>query len=185
DIGLAIPAGEKSYPVYEQVWSRPTAEFNGIWGGYTGDGCKTVIPSVASAKMTFRLVGGQDPKHIRKGLKKFVRECLPKDCRVSFASQGGDSAGVTVAEESAWVRLAGKALKAEWHREPVLAADGGSIPAVATFQKYLGINSLLVGFSQDDDCVHSPDEKYDVASFESGIRSWTRIIAGVAGMEGR
>jgi acetylornithine deacetylase/succinyl-diaminopimelate desuccinylase-like protein len=185
DIGLAIPAGEKSYPVYEQVWSRPTAEFNGIWGGYTGAGSKTVIPSVASAKMTFRLVGGQDPKHVRKGLKKFVRERLPKDCRVSFASQGGDSTGVTVAEESAWVQLAGKALKAEWGREPVLAADGGSIPVVGMFQKHLGINSLLVGFSQDDDCAHSPNENYDVASFERGIRSWTRIIAGVAGMEGR
>jgi acetylornithine deacetylase/succinyl-diaminopimelate desuccinylase-like protein len=179
DVGLSIPAGEKGYTVYEQIWSRPTAEFNGIWSGYNGAGSKTVLPSVATAKLTFRLVGGQDPRHVRRGLKQFVRERLPRDCRASFASQGGDSTGVTVSEESPWVRLAGRALTAEWGRRPVLAADGGSIPVVGAFQKHLGIDSLLVGFSQEDDCVHSPNEKYDLASFHKGIRSWSRIIAGV------
>jgi acetylornithine deacetylase/succinyl-diaminopimelate desuccinylase-like protein len=179
DVGLSIPAGEKNYSVYEQIWSRPTAEFNGIWSGYSGAGTKTVLPSVATAKLTFRLVGGQDPKHIRKGLKQFVRGRLPKDCGVSFTSQGGDSTGVTVSEDSPWVRLAGKALGDEWGSPPVFAADGGSIPVVGTFQKFLGVDSLLVGFSQDDDCVHSPNEKYDLSSFHKGIRSWSRIIAEV------
>src|SRR5205085_2624232 len=134
-----------------------TAEFNGIWSGYTGQGSKTVLPSLATAKLTFRLVGGQDPKRIRRGLKKFVRERLPKDCRVSFASQGGDSAGVTVSEESPWVRLAGRALQREWGSKPVLAADGGSIPVVGTFQRFLGADSLLVGFGREDDGAHSPN----------------------------
>jgi len=185
DVGLSIPAGEKGYSVYEQIWSRPTAEFNGIWSGYNGAGMKTVLPSIATAKLTFRLVGGQDPEHVRRGLKEFVRDRLPEDCRASFTSQGGDSSGVTVAEDSPWVRLAGQALASEWGRKPVLAADGGSIPVVGTFQRFLGVDSLLVGFSREDDCVHSPNEKYDLASFYKGIRSWTRIIAEVGKMKTR
>jgi acetylornithine deacetylase/succinyl-diaminopimelate desuccinylase-like protein len=182
DVGLSIPAGERGYSVYEQIWSRPTAEFNGIWSGYNGAGMKTILPSLATAKLTFRLVGGQDPKHIRKGLKRFVRDRLPKDCRVVFTSQGGDSTGIAVSEDNPWVRLAGRALTGEWGHAPVFAADGGSIPVVGTFQKFLGIDSLLVGFSREDDCVHSPNEKYDVASFHRGIRSWSRIIAETGNM---
>jgi acetylornithine deacetylase/succinyl-diaminopimelate desuccinylase-like protein len=182
DVGLSIPAGEKGYSVYEQIWARPTAEFNGIWSGYNGAGTKTVLPSIATAKLSFRLVGGQDPRRIRKGLKQFVKERLPEDCRVAFSSQGGDSTGVTVSEDSPWVRLAGRALAGEWGAKPIFAADGGSIPVVGTFQKFLGIDSLLVGFSQEDDCVHSPNEKYDLASFHKGIRSWSRIIAEVGNL---
>jgi acetylornithine deacetylase/succinyl-diaminopimelate desuccinylase-like protein len=179
DVGLSIPAGEQGYSVCEQIWARPTAEFNGIWSGYTGVGTKTVLPARASAKLTFRLVGGQDPKRIRAALKRFVRGRLPKDCKASFASQGGDSTGVTVPEDSPWVGAAAAALAREWGRKPILAADGGSIPVVSAFQKYLGIDSLLVGFGREDDCTHSPNEKYDLESFRKGIRSWARIIAEV------
>jgi acetylornithine deacetylase/succinyl-diaminopimelate desuccinylase-like protein len=182
DVGLAISAGEKNYPVHEQIWSRPTAEFNGIWGGYTGTGSKTVLPATATAKLTFRLVGRQEPKAIRKALKDFVRALLPKDCSAAFNSQGGDSMAVTVSEDSPWVRMAGKALKDEWGRAPVPLADGGSIPVVGTLKKQLGIDSLLVGYSLADDSVHSPNEKYDLRSFHKGIRSWVRIIDGVARM---
>ncbi|CAN5442969.1 dipeptidase [soil metagenome] len=180
DVGLKTAAGEKAYPIHEQIWSRPTAEVNGIWSGYTGAGFKTVLPSVASAKLTFRLVGRQSPAKIRKALYRFVKERLPRDCKASFDSQGGDSMAVTVSEDNRWVRLAGRALKSEWGRAPVMAADGGSIPVVGTFKTMLGIDTLLVGFALGDDSVHSPNEKYDLTSFHKGIRSWVRIIGEIA-----
>jgi acetylornithine deacetylase/succinyl-diaminopimelate desuccinylase-like protein len=180
DIGLSIPAGEKAFAVHEQIWSRPTAEINGIYAGYTGPGSKTVVPSEAMAKLTFRLVGRQTPGKVRKGLRQFIKDRLPPDCKVRYQSQGGDSMAVTVAEASPWVRLAQQALKQEWGREPVLMAEGASIPVVGTFKALLGIDSLLVGFGLEDDSVHSPNEKYNLTSFRKGIRSWTRIIAGLA-----
>ena len=180
DIGLSIPAGEKAYAVHEQLWSRPTAEINGIYAGYTGVGSKTVVPAEAMAKLTFRLVGRQTPSQVRRGLRQFVKERLPADCRVRYKSQGGDSTAVTIAEASPWVRLAQGALTQEWRREPVLMADGASIPIVGTFKSLLEIDSLLVGFSREDDGAHSPNEKYSLTSFRKGIRSWARVIDGLA-----
>jgi acetylornithine deacetylase/succinyl-diaminopimelate desuccinylase-like protein len=182
-VGLSIPAGEKGFPVHEQMWSRPTAEINGIYSGYTGAGSKTVLPAEAMAKLTFRLVGRQNPTRIRKGLRQFVKARLPADCKVSYKSEGGDSMAVTVAENSPWVRLAGQALKDEWGRAPILMADGASIPVVGTFKSLLGIDTLLVGFGLEDDSVHSPNEKYNLSSYRKGIRSWARIIAGLAGQQ--
>lgn len=179
-VGLSIPAGEKAYAVHEQIWSRPTAEINGIYAGYTGVGSKTVLPAEAMAKLTFRLVGRQTPAQIRKGLRQFVKQRLPADCRVRYKSQGGDSMAVTVAEGSPWVRLAQNALEQEWGREPVLLADGASIPVVGTFKSLLKVDSLLVGFGLEDDSVHSPNEKYDLENYRKGIRSWARLIAGLA-----
>jgi acetylornithine deacetylase/succinyl-diaminopimelate desuccinylase-like protein len=180
NVGLSIPAGEKAYPVHEQIWSRPTAEINGIYAGYTGVGSKTVVPAEAMAKLTFRLVGRQTPARIRKGLRQFVKQRLPADCKVRYNSQGGDAMAVTVAESSRWVRLAWRALEQEWGREPVLLAEGASIPVVATFKSLLKVDSLLVGFGLEDDSVHSPNEKYDLESYRKGIRSWIRLIAGLA-----
>jgi acetylornithine deacetylase/succinyl-diaminopimelate desuccinylase-like protein len=179
-IGLSVPAGEKAYAVHEQIWSRPTAEINGIYAGYTGAGSKTVLPAEATAKLTFRLVGRQTPGQIRKGLRQFVSERLPADCKVRYKSQGGDSMAVTLAESSAWVRLARSALNQEWGREPVLMAEGFSIPVVGTFKSLLKVDSLLVGFALKDDRPHSPNEKYNLTSFRKGIRSWARIIDGLA-----
>jgi acetylornithine deacetylase/succinyl-diaminopimelate desuccinylase-like protein len=179
-VGLSIPAGEKAYAVHEQIWSRPTAEINGIYAGYTGAGSKTVLPAEATAKLTFRLVGRQTPAQVRKGLRRFVKERLPADCKVRYKSEGGDSMAVTVAESSPWVRLAQSALEQEWGRKPVLMAEGASIPVVGAFKSLLKVDSLLVGFGLEDDSVHSPNEKYNLASFRKGIRSWVRIIAGLA-----
>jgi acetylornithine deacetylase/succinyl-diaminopimelate desuccinylase-like protein len=179
-VGLSVPAGEKAYPVHEQLWCRPTAEINGIHAGYTGAGSKTVLPAEAMAKLTFRLVGRQAPAQVRKGLRRFVKERLPADCKVRFTSQGGDSMAVTVSESSPWVRLAQEALDGEWGREPVLMADGASIPVVGTVKSLLKVDSLLVGFGLEDDSVHSPNEKYNLTSFRKGIRSWARIIDGLA-----
>ena len=184
-VGLSIPAGEKGYAVYEQIWSRPTAEINGVYAGYTGAGSKTVLPAEATAKLTFRLVGRQTPTGIRKGLRDFVKARLPADCRVRYKPEGGDSMAVTVAETSPWVRLAQRALRNEWGRDPVLTAEGASIPVVGTFKSLLRIDTLLVGFGLEDDSVHSPNEKYNLSSFRKGIRSWARIIDGLATQQER
>ncbi len=181
DVGLSVPAGERGYSVLEQMWARPTAEVNGIFGGYRGPGGKTVIPAEATAKLTFRLVEGQDPKKIRRAFRQFVRARLPADCKVSFADQGGDSTGITVAEDTPWVSAAGRALKDEFGRAPVITGAGYSIPVVESFRRHLGIDSLLVGFAQDDDAEHSPNEKYDLDSLRHGTRAWARIIAEFAG----
>jgi acetylornithine deacetylase/succinyl-diaminopimelate desuccinylase-like protein len=180
DAGVRIPAGETGYSVLEQLWSRPTAECNGLLGGYAGRGSKTVLPAQAMAKFTFRLVAGQKPEAIRRRFQAFVRQRLPKDCKVTFISSGGDSSGVSVAEDSRWVMAARRALKAEWGRDAVLIGSGGSIPVVESFKRHLKLDSLLAGFAHESDNVHSPNEKYDVESFRRGIRSWVRIIAEAA-----
>lgn len=179
DVGLSHLAGEDGRSILEQIWSRPTAEINGIIGGYTGTGTKTVIPSEASAKLTFRLVPGQNPDRIIEGFKAFVVANLPVDCRATFINTGGSPA-VGFDADSAAMRAAGQALTEEWDEKPVLMGCGGSIPIVGAFRNALGMDSLLVGFALDDDRVHSPNEKYNLTSFTKGARSWARILAALA-----
>jgi acetylornithine deacetylase/succinyl-diaminopimelate desuccinylase-like protein len=178
-IGLSIPAGEKDRLMIEQASSRPTCDVNGIWGGYIGEGSKTVIPSIASAKISFRLVEGQDPQKIRKGFRDYVRARLPGDCKAEF---GDHSAAPAVALD--WnmkpLAAASRALAEEWGKETVLMGSGASIPIVADFKRTLGLDSLLVGFGLDDDNIHAANEKYDLRSFQKGIRSWARILAALA-----
>jgi acetylornithine deacetylase/succinyl-diaminopimelate desuccinylase-like protein len=183
DAGVSVAAGEQGYSVLEQIWSRPTAECNGLLGGYSGGGSKTVLPAKAMAKFSFRLVAGQEPASIRRHFRAFVRQRLPKDCKVTFSSSGGDSNGISVAEDSIWLRAAKRGLKSEWGREAVLVGCGGSIPVVESFKRHLKIDSLLVGFAKESDNVHSPNEKYDLECFRRGIRSWVRIIAETARQE--
>jgi acetylornithine deacetylase/succinyl-diaminopimelate desuccinylase-like protein len=177
--GLKHTAGETGYSVLEQRWLRPTCEVNGIQGGYTGVGTKTVLPALASAKFTFRLVEGQKPAAIRAAFKAHVKKHLPPDCKARFDSSGGDSSGVGVPDDSVWVSLGQQALADEWGCAPVLAGAGGSIPVVEAFRTYLKMDSLMIGFGLVDDAVHSPNEKYDVRSFNKGTRSWARLIAAV------
>jgi acetylornithine deacetylase/succinyl-diaminopimelate desuccinylase-like protein len=174
-IGLSIPAGEKGRSVLELVWARPTAEFNGITGGYTGKGFKTVIAAQASAKVSFRLVHKQDPDAIRAAVRKFVEDRIPADCSVEFHPHGGSPA-IQLAHDSPIATKAKMALSEEWPKPAVMTAMGGSIPIVGDFQKYLGMESLLVGFALSDDRIHSPNEKYDLTSFHKGQRSWARIL---------
>ncbi|WP_370636841.1 dipeptidase [Afifella sp. IM 167] len=178
EIGLSLPAGEKGYSALEQTWARPTAEVNGIIGGYTGEGGKTVIPSKASAKISFRLVGEQDPDKIREAFYAFVRERIPADCKVAFKSHGGEGA-ITQPSDSDWVKTSLKALSEEWGKEAKLTAMGGSIPIVAQFKRILGLDTVLVGFALDDDRIHSPNEKYNLKSFHGGARSWARILCAL------
>lgn len=179
DVGLSVPAGEKGRSVMEQTWTRPTAEVNGIWGGYTGEGFKTVIPSQAHAKISFRLVGQQDPDKIRKTFRAFVEARLPKDCTATFKSHGGSPA-VHLDYNMPELQKAAKALTEEWSRETALVAMGGSIPVVGDFKRELGMDSLLIGFGLADDRIHSPNEKYELTSFHKGSRSWARILLALA-----
>lgn len=178
--GLKTPAGEHGFSALEQQWFRPTAEINGMWGGYTGPGGKTVIPSKATAKLTFRLVEGQKPQKVRKAFRDFVKKQLPAGCKASFESSGGDAAGISVNTSSRWITAGIRALTAEWGVKPVLGGSGGSIPVVESFKKHLNIDSVLIGFVREDDALHSPNEKYDIDAFHRGIRSYARFIAELA-----
>jgi len=178
-IGLSIPAGEKGRLLVEQVSSRPTCDVNGIVGGYIGEGSKTVIPAEASAKVSFRLVEGQDPEKIRKAFRDYVTARLPGDCHVEFIDHSNAPA-VALDWNMKPLAAARRALAEEWGRDAVLMGSGASIPIVADFKRTLGLDSLLVGFALDDDNIHSPNEKYDLRSFHKGTRSWARILAALA-----
>jgi acetylornithine deacetylase/succinyl-diaminopimelate desuccinylase-like protein len=174
-VGLKYAAGEKGRSLVEKMQARPTCDCNGIWGGYTGEGTKTVIAGEARAKISFRLVHDQDPVAIQKNFRAYVESLIPADCSVEFIGYKGSRA-VQVREESPELRKAITALKAEWGTEPVILGTGGSIPIVGDFKRVLGLDALLIGFGLDDDRVHSPNEKYDLKSFHKGQRSWVRII---------
>jgi acetylornithine deacetylase/succinyl-diaminopimelate desuccinylase-like protein len=180
-VGLKYPAGEKGKSVLEQIWARPTAEVNGIWGGYTGAGVKTVIPSKAHAKLTFRLVGKQNPDKVLKAFQTWAKKQLPKGASISFSGHGGGNPASEMPENHPIVKKAAAALKAEWRRDAVLMGSGGSIPIVRSFKDILGMESVLIGFGLNDDAIHSPNEKYDLKSFHRGIRSWVRVMAEMGG----
>ncbi|MEL6548663.1 MAG: M20/M25/M40 family metallo-hydrolase [Pseudomonadota bacterium] len=176
DVGLSEPAGEAGRSVLEMLWSRPTCEVNGIWGGYTGDGFKTVLPSEAHAKVSFRLVGTQDPHAIRRNFRAMVEAALPADCSVSWKEHGTGPASQMAIDHPAFEAARG-ALSAEWSVPAAYIGGGGSIPIAGHFKEVLGMDAMLVGFGRDDDQIHSPNEKYDLESFHRGTRSWARILA--------
>jgi acetylornithine deacetylase/succinyl-diaminopimelate desuccinylase-like protein len=179
DVGLSVPAGEADYSVLEQIWSRPTCDVNGIIGGYVGAGSKTVLPAQASAKFSFRLVGKQSPQAILESFRDYVLQSLPADCEAEFLSHGASPA-LSLPFRSEAILRASRALEAEWGRPAVLAASGGSIPIVGLFKRELKMDALMVGFGLDDDRIHSPNEKYELSSFQKGARSWARILAALA-----
>jgi acetylornithine deacetylase/succinyl-diaminopimelate desuccinylase-like protein len=179
-IGLKKPAGESDRMLIEQITTRPTAEINGIIGGYTGEGAKTVIPGEASAKVSFRLVGTQDPEKIRDAFRAFVRARLPADCKAEFGNFGL-APPIQLSFDNPSLTKARAVLAEEWGHKAVAVGAGGSIPIVADFKGVLGMDSLLVGFALDDDRVHSPNEKFDLKCYHKGIRSWARILHALAG----
>ena len=178
-IGLSEPYGEKGRGALERLWARPTCDICGIWGGYQGPGTKTVIPSEAGAKVSFRLVPGQDPRHVVEGFKAFMRARVPKDATLSFPVHG-EAEGLEMNTDSPIVQAAAAALEEEYGKPAVMIGCGGSIPVVETFQKALGLDSLLMGFGLDDDQVHSPNEKFEVRCFRQGMRSHARLLGRLA-----
>ncbi|MDE1896068.1 MAG: dipeptidase [Rhodospirillales bacterium] len=179
DIGLHHPAGEQGQIPLAQLWARPTAELNGIYGGYQGDGSKTVIPAHATAKLTFRLVAGQDPVKIKEAFERFVSERLPPDARVEF-TRGGAAPGYGLAPDAPFLRAAQEALTAEFGKPAALIGCGASIPVVEAFKTILGLETLLAGFGLDDDCIHSPNEKFELACFHRGTRAHARLLSAFA-----
>lgn len=178
DVGLSLPSGERGKLPLEMIWSEPTCEINGMSSGYTCDGFKTVLPAEASAKLSFRLVGTQDPLAIRESFREMVRAQIPDDCDVSFLGHGAAPASRMHTDKPAF-ETARQQLTLEWGREAAFIGAGGSIPVAGLFQTELDMDSLLIGFGRDDDAIHSPNEKYDLASFHKGIRSWARIMAAL------
>lgn len=158
-IGLSAPSGEKGVAGLERIWARPTADINGMWGGYTDEGSKTIIPSEASAKVSFRLVPDQDAQSVFDAFTRFVEARLPPGAQVSF-KPFGMSPGMEIATDTPWVKAALVALREEYGRPAVMTGSGGSIPVVEQIKRTLGIDTLMMGFGLDDDQIHSPNEKF-------------------------
>jgi acetylornithine deacetylase/succinyl-diaminopimelate desuccinylase-like protein len=178
-IGLSVPAGEVGRDALEMVWSRPTCEINGMGGGYQGDGFKTVIPSVASAKVSFRLVFDQDPHKVRAAFRAHVQARLPADCRAEFIEHGSGQA-IRFPDDDPAFGKARQALSDEWGKPAVFIGSGGSIPVTHQLKQSLGMDVVLAGFGLEDDRIHSPNEKYNLESFHKGIRSWARILEALS-----
>ncbi len=180
DVGLSVPAGEQDRTPLEMIWSRPTCEVNGMWGGYIGDGFKTVLPAEAHCKLSFRLVGDQDPDRIHAAFAEYIESNIPEDFEVIWHESRGSRASRMAIDDPAFEK-ARQALSDEWPRAAAYIGCGGSIPIAGHFKTILDMDSLLIGFGRDDDQIHSPNEKYNLESFHKGIRSWARILAALAG----
>ncbi len=167
--------GEKGYSVYERLWSRPTLDVNGIKGGYQGEGGKTIIPSWASAKITMRLVPDQKSDDICDKIEKYIHKICPDyvDCEIT---KHGGAAAVVVPTDGPWLKAAGKAIKTGFGIEPVFIKEGGSIPIVGTFKNVLGVDTLLLGWGQNDDNAHSPNERFSVSDFHRGCYAGLALI---------
>lgn len=174
-VGVSSPFGEAGRSTIERTWSRPTCDCNGIYGGYMGAGAKTVIASHATAKISFRLVANQDPQRIVESVKAFVTARLPKGCRAEFAEFGANRA-FHVPEDSAFLGCATRALSKVYPNKPMLIGSGGSIPAVGAIGRILAAPALLIGFGLDDDCVHSPNEKFEMKCFVGAMRSHAALL---------
>lgn len=175
-VGLTQVTGEHGYSLLERLWSRPTAEVNGIWGGFTGLGTKTVVPKNATAKVSFRLVPGQDPQKVVAGFRQFADEYLGPDCRAEIDVIEAAPA-VELPSNNRWSCDAIAALGDEFGKPPLQIGCGGSLEAVNAIQHVLGIPTVLFSFGLDDDRVHGPNEKFDLACFRLAARSHARLLS--------
>ena len=170
ELNIEDVRGEKGYTTVERTGIRPTLDVNGIWGGYTGEGAKTVLPSKAFAKISMRLVPDQDNKEITELFTKHFKAIAPKSVKVEVRPHHGGQPAV-VPTDSVEYRAASLAFEEAWGKTPVPTRDGGSIPIVSLFQKELGLNSVLLGFGLDTDAIHSPNENFGVFNFYKGIET--------------
>jgi acetylornithine deacetylase/succinyl-diaminopimelate desuccinylase-like protein len=170
EIGLTTLYGEKGYTTLERLWARPTLECNGIWGGFIGDGAKTVLPSKASAKISMRLVPDQKSKTIAKLFEKHIKKIAPKTVTVKVQNLHGGEAAITPID-SPGVRAAIVALEKGFEKKPLYQREGGSIPIVVQFKELLGLDTVLLGFGLPDENAHAPDEFINLNNFYSGIRT--------------
>ena len=170
DLGVDELWGEKGYTTLERTGIRPTLEVNGIWGGYIGEGAKTVLPSKASAKISMRLVPNQDSQKITQLFKAHFESIAPANVKVSVNPHHGGEPVVTPTDSAAY-QAAAKAIEESFGKAPIPTRGGGSIPIVALFERELGIKTVLMGFGLDSDNLHSPNEKFDIANYLKGIET--------------
>jgi acetylornithine deacetylase/succinyl-diaminopimelate desuccinylase-like protein len=170
EMGVKDVFGEAGFGTLERRWIRPTCDINGLYGGYQGEGPKTIIPAGAGAKVSFRLVPNQDPQKIAAAFEKFLRDRCPPGVNLDVHTFHGSPA-VVVPLDSPGIRACANALNAAFGRQPVFIREGGTIPIVSTFKEVLGADSLLIGFGLPDDNIHSPNEKFSLADFHRGIRA--------------
>ncbi|MDX9910933.1 MAG: M20/M25/M40 family metallo-hydrolase [Phycisphaerales bacterium] len=184
-IGLppAADVGEAGFTAIEREWGRPTAELNGIVGGYIGAGAKTVIPSHASAKVSFRLVADQNPSKIAKAFFAWCKERTPPGCRWEFIDHGSGP-GVTTPVDSDTMQCAQRAMKRASGKKPALIRSGGSIPVAGMLKDRLGLDTIFMGFGLDDDRVHSPNEKFEIDCWRLGARSHALLVDELRGVGG-
>lgn len=170
DLDIAETQGEEGYTTIERTGIRPTLDVNGIWGGYTGEGAKTVLPSKASAKISMRLVPNQDSAEITELFTKHFQSLAPKSVKVKVTAHHGGQPAVTSTTSKAY-KSAEKAFEQVWGKTPIPTRDGGSIPIVSLFKKELGLETVLMGFGLDSDAIHSPNEHYGIKNFTLGIET--------------
>lgn len=170
DLGINSLWGEKGYTTNERTGTRPTLEVNGIWGGYTGEGAKTVLPSKAFAKISCRLVPNQSSVKITEKILNYFKSIAPQGVTVKAEEHHGGEPYMTPIDSTAY-KAASKAINATFGKEPIPVRGGGSIPICALFEKELGIKIVFMGFGLDSDNLHSPNEKYDIFNFYKGIET--------------
>jgi hypothetical protein len=170
DLGIPALHGEKGYSTKERTGIRPTLEVNGIWGGYTGEGSKTVLPSKATAKISARLVPNQSSQKITSLLLAYFKKIAPAGVTIKATEHHGGEPYLTPLDSIAY-KAAAKAIEKSFGIEPIPVREGGSIPICALFEKELGVKIVFMGFGLDSDNLHSPNEKYDIANFYKGIET--------------
>lgn len=170
ELGIDDVQGEKGYTTLERTGIRPTLDVNGIWGGYTGEGAKTVLPSKAYAKISMRLVPNQSNEEITELFTKHFNAIAPKSVKVKVTALHGGQPAVTPTDSAAF-KAASAAFQEVWGKKPIPTRDGGSIPIVALFKDELGLDTVLMGFGLDSDAIHSPNEHYGVKNFLLGIET--------------
>ncbi len=170
DLGVKELWGEKGFSTYERTGIRPTIEVNGIWGGYTGEGAKTVLPSKAFAKISARLVPNQSSEKITEILLKYFKSIAPKSVEVKAALHHGGEPYMTPIDSKGY-QAASKAVEATFGKAPIPVRGGGSIPICSILEKELGIKIVFMGFGLDNDNLHSPNEKYNIENYYKGIET--------------
>ncbi len=180
-IGVEALSGEAGFTTLQRRWARPSCDVNGLYGGYMGEGAKTVIPSVVGAKVSFRLAAAQDPAKIEKAFLDWVEANKPPGCRWEVTSYGL-ATPVIVPTDSPHIMSAKRAVKMGCGADAVLIRDGATIPVVASLKNKLGINTLLIGFGLNDDNLHAPNEKFEIANFEAGCRTHAALLGDLGGL---
>ncbi|MBK4216792.1 M20/M25/M40 family metallo-hydrolase [Paracoccus caeni] len=176
--GVSLEGGviERGYSTLEAMWGRPTVDINGITGGNQGPTGRSVLPGTAHARLTFRLVAGQDPDLLRARFHAFVRARVPAGCRAEFEGEGYGPA-IVLSQDNPYLHATARGFEAEWGNPTVLKGTGGAIPLVHQLHTALSVDCIVVGFILGSDAIHGPDEHYDVERFGAGVRAWVRAFA--------